>query len=321
MRESPRIALSVGEAAGIGVEAAWKALLAHRGEERFLLVGPRPVWERGFLLAGGRGEMPHEVVEPPGTEAFDWAWGEPTAATGRAALRAVEHAAALAGRGEADALVTLPLTKTGLAAAGSPHPGHTELLGALFGTKPLMMFASDDLRVVLATTHLPLRAVPDRIDADGLVEVLSIMARALASDFGLSAARIGVAGLNPHAGESGLLGREEGEVIAPAVARAREAGIDARGPIPADALFPLAHAGRFDAVLAMYHDQGLGPFKLLHFHDGVNVTLNLPIVRTSPDHGTAFDIAGKGEARGDSTAAAIRLASSIARRRAGGGEG
>ena len=318
MSPTLRIAITCGEPAGIGAEVVWKALAARPGAPcEYLLVGPSPVWRRGREVANLIDTPAVEVAEPEGFADLDWRWGKISPAGAAAALASVELAVRLVRRGEADALVTAPLNKEGLALAGCPEPGHTELLGRLAGaqTKPVMSFVSPDLKVVLVTTHLPLSEVPRAVTRAAVLRTIESCYWGMVGDFGVEAPRIGVAGLNPHAGENGRLGREEIEDIAPAVAAARLEGIDAEGPLPADALFPLAAGGRFDAVVAMYHDQGLAPFKLAHFHDGVNVTLGLPLVRTSPDHGTAFDIAGRGAARPDSMIEAIRWAARIARRR------
>ncbi|GAB6064729.1 4-hydroxythreonine-4-phosphate dehydrogenase PdxA [Deferrisoma palaeochoriense] len=316
MHQTVRIAVTCGEPAGIGAEVALKALAACVPGAEPVLVGPPVVWERAARLAGvDLGPWAVEPVEaelPP-----DWDWGRPTPRSGRLAARAVEAAVGLVREGRAEALVTAPLTKAGLAAAGYPYPGHTEMLEALCGGRALMMLAGPRLRVVLVTTHLPLAEVPRAVTRERVLDTIRGAHRGLRRDFGLPGPRIGVAALNPHGGEGGLLGSEDAEAIAPAVAAARAEGIAAEGPVPADVLFHRAASGAFDVAVAMYHDQGLGPLKLLHFDDAVNVTLGLPIVRTSPDHGTAFDIAGTGRASATSFREAARLAAEIARRRAG----
>ncbi|MGH7011576.1 MAG: 4-hydroxythreonine-4-phosphate dehydrogenase PdxA, partial [Caulobacteraceae bacterium] len=209
--------------------------------------------------------------------------------------------------------------------AGFSFPGHTEFLGALCAGSlqeeprapkgPVMMLVAGDLRVALVTIHEPLARVPGLLTGDLIVNAGLVTARALKNDFGIARPRLAVAGLNPHAGEAGALGREEIEVIAPATARLRAEGVDAAGPAPADSLFHPEARAQFDAALCMYHDQGLIPVKMVDFWGGVNVTLGLPLVRTSPDHGVAFDIAGKGLARDGSLLAALRLAGEIAHRR------
>lgn len=305
----------------MGPEVALRALAGVADEgARVTLVGPRGVWESAARIVGLElRACGWEVWEPEGEEASaDWSWGRPTATSGRVAAEAVEAAARGCLAGRFDAMVTAPLTKEGLHAAGRPYPGHTELLEALCGTPPgsaTMMLAGARLRVVLVTTHAALADVPRLVTREAVLRTIEATHRGLRDDLGLEAPRIAVAGLNPHAGEGGLLGREEIDAIAPAVAEARARGADARGPFAADGVVHRAYGGEFDAVVAMYHDQGLVAFKLAHFHDGVNVTLGLPLVRTSPDHGTAFDLAGRGTARADSTGEAVRWAVDVARRR------
>ncbi len=243
---------------------------------------------------------------------------KPTVAGGRAAHAAIVAAAGLVGEGVADALTTAPISKANLAAAGCGATGHTELLAELAGGANVrMMMIGDTLRVALVTTHLALVDVPAALDRRSVRDTILIAEAALRSQLGLRRPRIAVAGLNPHAGESGLYGREEIDTIKPAVAQARRRGLTVIGPIAADSAFPLARRGHFDAVVCMYHDQALAPFKLLHFSDGVNFTAGLPFVRTSPDHGTAYDIAGRGIADPTSMAAAITMAADCARRPGG----
>ncbi len=311
------IAVTCGDPAGIGPEVALKALADGLpvGVEA-LLVGPRAVWEEARELLPAPPPLGDRVVETA-SEERDWSWGAPTRRSAAAAVASVEAAAGLALGGAADALVTAPLTKEGLRAAGRPFAGHTELLESLCGPgfRATMMLAGARLRVLLVTTHLPLAEVPEAVTRERVLATVRAAHEGLVRDLGIDEPRIAVASLNPHAGEAGILGAEEERTIAPAVAEARAAGIDAVGPLPADSLFHRAAEGAFDAVVAMYHDQGLVALKLLHFWDGVNVTLGLPLVRTSPDHGTAFDIAGRGAARADSFREAIRWAAAIARRR------
>ncbi len=238
--------------------------------------------------------------------------GELSAAGGRAALDAVERATADALAGRLDAIATGPINKEALALAGSPWRGHTELLAHLTHARDVaMMFHSPRLCVVLATVHVPLSAVPRLLTRDRLDTVLDLAAAHLPR-FGVARPRLALAGLNPHAGEGGLLGTEDRDVLAPAAAAARERGIDVAGPLPADTVFRQAVDGRFDAVVACYHDQGLIPVKLAAFGEAVNVTLGLPIVRTSVDHGTAFDIAGRGVADAASLVQAVVLAARLA---------
>jgi 4-hydroxythreonine-4-phosphate dehydrogenase len=244
--------------------------------------------------------------------------GQVSAGAGRLAYELVVSATEDAKAGRVDAIATAPVSKAAFALAGLPWLGHTDLLAHLCGVRDhAMMFWSDTLRVVLATVHIPLAEVPRAITTDALSATIALTARSL-PEFGIDRPRIAVAGLNPHAGEDGLLGRDEIEVIRPAVERSRSRGIHVEGPFPADTLFVRAARGEFDVVIAMYHDQGLVPVKLAAFGKSVNVTLGLPIVRTSVDHGTAFDIAREGRADASSMVEAIvlaaRLASSRARR-------
>ncbi len=222
------------------------------------------------------------------------------------------------------ALVTAPIDKAVASREGLRHPGHTEYLAERAGVEDFaMLMAGPTIRVVLATIHVVLREVPERLDAAAVVRAGSLLARSLVDEFGILGPRVGVLGLNPHAGEGGLLGDEEQQVIAPAIAQLREwsakqeLAAEFRGPLPADTAFHHHRVGELDGIVAMYHDQGLGPFKLAHFYDGVNVTLGLPFVRTSPDHGTAKDIAGRGLGDPASLTAAIELARSMGARRAG----
>jgi 4-hydroxythreonine-4-phosphate dehydrogenase len=244
--------------------------------------------------------------------------GSPHPRTGPGTIAAIETAVALTRAGRAAAVVTNPIAKHILHAAGFSHPGHTEFLAALVPhddgsvPRPVMMIWSETLAVVPVTIHIPLHEVPGALTADLIVETGRIVARDLRARFGIASPRLALAGLNPHAGESGSLGSEDRDIVEPAIARLRAEGIDARGPYPADTMFHDRARRGYDVALAMYHDQALIPVKTLAFDDGVNVTLGLPFVRTSPDHGTAFDIAGKGVARPDSLIAALKLASRLA---------
>jgi 4-hydroxythreonine-4-phosphate dehydrogenase len=217
--------------------------------------------------------------------------------------------------GAAAGMVTAPISKAAIRRAGSSFPGHTELLAERCGVdRVVMMLGGSRLKVCLVTTHLPLRAVPDALSIDAIEQTIRITDATFRRFFGCLRPRVAVLGLNPHAGEGGQFGDEEQRVIAPAIAAARTAGIEASGPHSADTLFHFAARGDYDAVVAMYHDQGLGPLKLLHFEDGVNVTLGLPIVRTSVDHGTAYDLAGTGRASERSLVAAVAMAGQMAER-------
>jgi 4-hydroxythreonine-4-phosphate dehydrogenase len=284
----PRIAITVGDPAGIGPEIAEKAV-----------ADPRVT------------DVCDPVVYGPPAETF-FAAGVPTAETGRAAYAAIVRAASDAQAGRVAALTTGPISKEALALAGLPYRGHTDLLAELTGAETVaMMFVSDAIRVILATVHIPLADVPRLLTRQVLESVIRLAARELPR-FGVAVPRLALAGLNPHAGERGVIGREDDAVLAPAVAACRHDRIDIRGPFPADTVFVRAARGEFDAVIACYHDQGLIPVKLLAFGKAVNVTLGLPIIRTSVDHGTAFDIAGRGIADPGSLIAAIRLAARLA---------
>ena len=240
-------------------------------------------------------------------------WGHPDVATGRAMALYIEEAVRLIDDGTLAGMVTCPIAKSALNLAGYQYPGHTEMLADLCGSDDYaMMMAGKRLRVTLVTIHVGLAQVAGLLSQEKIVRLIEITARSLRNDFGLENPRLAVAGLNPHAGEGGMFGDEDERVIAPALARARADGWQVDGVFPPDTVFNRAAAGQYDAVVCMYHDQGLIPFKLLHFEDGVNVTLGLPIVRTSVDHGTAYDIAGQGKASAASLVAAFDLAGKIA---------
>ena len=328
MNGLPRVVVSMGDPTGVGPEVTLAALLG-RNRPRGLtpiLVGDPAVYGAAAAVRGVRARFAEWV--PPAPLPRDALPvrvvsqltpsqrrpGRPSVAGGRAAHAAIIEAVRLVRSGLADALVTAPICKANLVAAGLPATGHTELLAELSGNVPVrMMMVGDRLRVVLVTTHLALSAVPSALTQELVRDTLIIADRALRGHFGLRRPRLAVAGLNPHAGEAGVFGDEEGRLIAPALRAARRHGVDAHGPLAADSAFPLTLAGRFDALVCMYHDQGLAPFKLLHFADGVNLTVGLPFIRTSPDHGTAHDIAGRGIADARSMMAALRLAAKLSR--------
>jgi 4-hydroxythreonine-4-phosphate dehydrogenase len=285
----PRIALTVGDPAGIGPEIAAKA-----AADPAVRAVCEPV-----------------IFAPPADPSIRC--GEVSAAAGKAAYDTIVRAVDAAKRGDVDAIATAPINKLAFAQAGLKWKGHTDLLAALCGTdRVAMMFHAPVLKVVLATVHVPLSAVPALITGELMGAILTLTAEALPR-FGVKAPRIAVAGLNPHAGEGGVLGTEDDGVIAPAVAAARARGIDAHGPFPGDTVFVRASRGEFDCVVACYHDQGLIPVKLIAFGQAVNVTIGLPIIRTSVDHGTAFDIAGTGAADPGSMIEAVKLAAQLAR--------
>jgi 4-hydroxythreonine-4-phosphate dehydrogenase len=324
------IALSLGDPAGIGPEiivSAWRAL--RLSGPAFVVVGDLAALSRA--VGGG---VARAVTSPAhGVSVFadhlpvldhplpgPVVPGAPEPAASASILAWIEIAARLALTGEASALVTAPIAKAPLYKAGFAFPGHTEFLGELTKSEaaPVMMLTAGDLRCALVTIHVPLAKVPGLLSREAIVSAGKITAAALARDFGRQGPRLAVAALNPHAGEGGSLGREEIEIIAPAVRALVADGIAARGPVSADTLFHPEARTTYDAVVCMYHDQALIPVKMLDFWGGVNVTLGLPIVRTSPDHGVAYDLAGKGLARSDSLIAALRLAADISARRAGG---
>jgi 4-hydroxythreonine-4-phosphate dehydrogenase len=301
-----KIAITMGDPAGVGPEVIAKALPEVGGLAEWLVVGHEPVLRAAGLPAG----VP--VHETGGTPVIP---GILNAEAGRAALEAVRAATRLCLDGRASAMVTAPVNKEAITLTGEPFTGHTEFIAALCGARESwMLLASDRLRVVHVTTHVPLRRACD-LDP-GRVRRTIGMAHEAGLLLGFDRPRIAVCGLNPHAGEHGLFGDEDARVIAPAVAEARRAGAAAEGPLPADTVFLKAVRGDYDVVVAMYHDQGHIPAKLLGFEHTVNVSLGLPIVRTSVDHGTAFDIAGKGIADPGSMIAALRLAATMADRRA-----
>lgn len=252
------------------------------------------------------------VLELSAISRRDHQWGRPNSTTGKAMADYIVAGVRLIQEQQLTAMVTCPIAKSGLHQAGYHYPGHTEMLASLTGTsRYTMMLAGPTLRVTLATIHCSLAEVPRLLTTDRILDLIRITHGSLRTDFGLAAPRLAVAGLNPHSGENGLFGNEETTIIAPAVHRAINEGIDVSGPYPPDTVYFKAARGGFDAVVSMYHDQGLIPFKLLHFHDGVNVTLGLPIVRTSVDHGTAYDIAGKGMADATSLSSAVAMAAQI----------
>jgi 4-hydroxythreonine-4-phosphate dehydrogenase len=284
----PRIAITVGDPAGIGPEIAAKTA-----------ADPRVTAVCDTVLYG-----------PPAGARF--APGVLSADAGRAAYESICAAVRDAQAGSVAAVTTAPVNKLAFARAGLPWKGHTDLLAHLTAsTGVAMMFWSEPLKVVLATVHVPLAAVPQELTRDRLDDIVNITARELPR-FGIAAPRIALAGLNPHAGEHGVIGDEETRILEPAVAAARARGIRIEGPFPGDTVFVRAVRGEFDAVVACYHDQGLIPIKLLAFGRAVNVTLGLPIIRTSVDHGTAFDIAGKGTADPSSLVEAVLLAARLA---------
>lgn len=327
MRTRPLVAITLGDPGGIGPEIVARALDAVELEGDFVPVvyGARSVWHRACALVGRSDTLrpaasAHGLSEPSFISvddgpASDFSYASGDARSGLVQLKSLQQAAEDLNSGAVDGLCTAPITKHAVCLHEPEFVGHTEWLQQRFGVeRVVMLMAGPRLRVALATTHLSLRRVPDALTIDELTEVVVLAARELTSRFGISNPRVAVCGLNPHAGENGRFGDEEERIIAPAIHRARRAGVDAQGPFPADGLFSRILHTPWDVIVAMYHDQGLAPFKLLEGHDGVNVTLGLPRPRTSPDHGVAWDIAGKGVAEPGSMMAALKLCAQLARR-------
>ncbi len=323
MSDLPLLALTLGDPAGIGPEIALRLLADPPRSARLLVLGDPAALERELRHVPAAAlpttvSAPEDVPDHPGATAL-WsgterleklpAYGTVSAAAGAACHGWVLQAADLALSGAVDAVVTGPIHKAAWHAAGITHPGHTEALcERAGGQRVLMMLVGERLRVALATIHVPLRSVPGLLSIERLTSDLVLLARETARAFGPRRPRIAVCGLNPHAGEEGLFGSEDAELIAPAVAAARARGVEADGPLPADGCIPAAVEGRYDAVFAMYHDQALPAVKSVARRRGVNITLGLPFVRTSVDHGTAFDVAGKGRATASSLRAAVEMA-------------
>lgn len=328
------LALTLGDPAGIGPEIVVKAWRALRDQgPPFFVVGDA----RALASAPASGSTPIRAISAPSEAETAFrdclpvldlplrspvVAGQPTPSAAPAIIRWIETAVGLALSRTVSGVVTAPISKAPLYEAGFKFPGHTEFLGELTAATrydgargPVMMLTAAGLRATLVTVHEPLRKVASKLSIDAIVNAGLVTAQALKRDFGVDSPRVAVAGLNPHAGENGTIGREEVDIVIPAVRALKDLGVDARGPSPADTLFHAEARETYDGVVCLYHDQALIPVKMLDFWGGVNVTLGLPIVRTSPDHGTAFDIAGRGIARADSLIAAIRLAADIARRR------
>lgn len=325
--------ITMGDPTGIGPEIIIKACLSGELDDLrspLLIAGDAGVLLRAARIFGvdalvGAGENPQEVKLSLGQKSLqvqalsalaadELIYGAPDRACGTAVLAYIEWACAACLDGRAAGMVTAPISKASIRSAGSPFPGHTELLAARCGiSKEVMMLAGDRLKVALVTTHHPYVDIPGLLTTDEILATIRVTNDALRRHFGLENPRLAVLALNPHAGEGGQFGDEERTIIAPAIAAAQAEGIAASGPHSADTLFYFAVQGAYDAVICMYHDQGLIPLKLLHFDDGVNVTLGLPIIRTSVDHGTAYDLAGSGRASAASLVAAIRMAESMAR--------
>ena len=330
--KEPVLAITMGEPAGIGGEIllkAWQAL--QKGGPAFVAIDD-PARLRGIASRLSI-EVPVRQVADPAEAARAFAdalpvlalgtavaavAGEPSAATAPSVIASIERAVSLALAGSVSGVVTNPIQKSVLYEAGFSFPGHTEFIGSLTGAdfEPVMMLTARDLRVAPVTIHVSLRTAIRLLTSDLIVDRARRTAAALMQDFGIPQPRLAILGLNPHAGEKGSMGTEDQQIIAPAIARLRAEGINAFGPLPPDAAFSDHARKAYDAAICMYHDQALIPVKTLDMNGGVNITLGLPIVRTSPDHGTALDIAGRGVANPDSIVAAIVLAAEVARKRA-----
>lgn len=328
---APLIGITMGDPVGVGPEIICRAFARPDTSDglRPMVIGDAAVLKKGAETTGTTHLEITPVDSPEGAtfekgrinvfnvsqlDSASLAWGRPTAETGRAMIDCITCAVDMAMAGRIDGICTAPINKTALKMAGSPYPGHTELLAQRTNTaRYAMMMAGSRLRVVLVTIHVPLRDVPALISTRQIETIIALCDQSLKSRFGIPRPRIAVAGLNPHAGEDNMFGNEESRIIAPAVSEACAQGIAAAGPLPPDTVFYNAAGGAYDAVVCMYHDQGLIPFKMIHFADGVNTTLGLPIVRTSVDHGTAYDIAGQGSADPGSLVEAVRMAGAQAK--------
>ena len=328
--DKPPLAMTMGDPAGIGPELALAAWRDRTPEAPFVVFAAPGILAAAARRAGlavpiietdpaGAGAaFPAGLPVVPLKSAVEDAPGCTDAANAAATIESIERAVEAVHQGEARALVTNPIAKAMLYQAGFKHPGHTEYLGELaraWGAPafPVMMIWSETLKVVPVTIHIPLAEAPRALTAELIIRTARIVDRDLRVRFGVARPRLAVAGLNPHAGEGGAMGREEITIIKPAIEALKAEGIDAVGPLPADTMFHARARARYDVALTMYHDQGLIPVKTLAFDEGVNVTLGLPFIRTSPDHGTAFDIAGKGLANPASLIAALKLADRLTR--------
>lgn len=326
----PRLGITIGDPNGIGPEIIYKLLADERLLARCtpIVYGHYDVFE---ALAEKAGDDAIAFQQARTVEVLEFkkpsmivCWdedlpiqpGQPTKASGRAAFLSLQRACQDLKDGLLDAIVTAPIDKENIQSPDFSFPGHTEFLAAFFGVPDnLMILASEDLKVALVTGHVPLREVAGRITVEAIMKKAALLIDSLRLDFQIEKPRIAVLGLNPHAGDRGLIGKEEADIIAPAIKQLKNKGHLVFGPYPADGFFANQTFRQFDAVLAMYHDQGLIPFKYMAFDDGVNFTAGLPVVRTSPDHGTAFDIAGQGIARETSLRQAVYMAIDVVRKR------
>lgn len=322
-----RVLVTMGDPAGVGPEIIVKSLSSIQVEEvAIVIIGDRRPLEIAQHILGIKleyqeieiGDISKDALEAgsiyllPLSSLKETIPGQPTLEGAKASFEYIAFAVRTVLKGEAEALVTAPVSKRLITAAGYPFRGHTELLAEMSKTEDYaMMFIGPRLKVSLVTTHLPLSEVPGALSCESIVKVTELTHKALKHYFGIENPRLVLCSLNPHAGEGGNLGYEETNLLKPAILKTRERGISLEGPSPADSVFYWAYMGKWDAIIALYHDQGLAPFKLLYFHEGVNLTLGLPFIRTSPDHGTAFDIAGKGIANHESMKNALCLAMDI----------
>ena len=306
-----KIALTIGDPAGIGPEITLKAILSNKISGLFkpIIIGDRNVLEEAILKLNIKINLNNiTIIDVDEIKVKNFQRCKPTAESGRACVAYIKKAVELALNKKVDAIVTAPISKESLKMAGFKWPGHTEMLAGMTNTKDYaMMFYSEKLKIILVTIHTALRNVPDLIKKERVLQTIMLAKRAC-DMMGINNPRIAVAGLNPHAGEAGIFGDEEIKEIVPAIKEAQTLGINASGPYPADTLFHKAYKGEFDIIVCMYHDQGLIPLKMIAFDKAVNVTIGLPIIRTSPDHGTAYDIAWKGIANPSSMIEAIKLA-------------
>jgi 4-hydroxythreonine-4-phosphate dehydrogenase len=312
----PLVALSMGDPSGIGPEIILKALVkpAMRRLANYIIIGDAKVLKKTAVSLGKPRSFSPEryasLLDLKNVPAGSFSFGKERAVYGKASVEYIKKAFGLIKANMADCLVTAPINKSAAKKAGFKFPGHTEYLASLSGARKfVMMLVGGPLRVSLVTRHIPISQVPRRLSSQNISETIKITLNALKRDFNISRPRIGVCALNPHSGEGGIFGREEHKTIIPAVKKFRKGTVV--GPLASDALFYDAYRGRFDGVICLYHDQGLIPLKMIARDSGVNVTLGLKLIRTSPDHGTAFDIAGKGKADPRSMEAAIRLAVSM----------
>jgi 4-hydroxythreonine-4-phosphate dehydrogenase len=317
----PTIGITMGDPCGIGPEIILKSLFCSeiQGICSPVIYGDSEILNEAKKLTGIKNGL--KIIGVTNLDKNLLGIGSPSAAGGQASILYIREAVKHALEGTIDAIVTAPISKESVHLAGSTYPGHTEMLKDLTGARSVaMLFEGGEFRVVLVTIHCALSEVPKLITQDRVFTAIELTHNSLVELFDIPSPKIVVCGLNPHAGESGIFGNEEMEHIMPAVRTARDLGIDVTGPLPADTIFYRARQGIWDAVVSMYHDQGLVPFKMLSFEDGVNVTLGLPIIRTSPDHGTAFDIAWEGKANPSSMIAAIKVAGRLARNRVSSGK-